>query len=149
MPQAIYHMAKSRYNVKVAAHLHDETAFTDWAVTATYYAALHLIDALLDGEMQLIKDERHPRKHSANDNPGNNGRGRNQLVRKLYGAIYRDYRSLEEASRRSRYDLEVLGESAYVKLQNEFKRIEQFTALQLGMRQPPFNGQPAGTAVTP
>ena len=67
------------------------------------------VDSFLDGETHLPKDERHPRKHSANADSGNGGRGRNQLVRALLQPVRKEYCALEEASRRARYDLVMLG----------------------------------------
>jgi hypothetical protein len=131
LPERVYHEAKAAYNLKVASHLKSTTAYTDWAVTATFYAALHLVDSFLDGECQLPKDERHPRKHSANANPGNGGRGRNQLVAALLQPIRKEYRSLEEASRRARYDLEVLDPQAYERLQDQFATLERYIKMRL------------------
>lgn len=131
MPERKYHLAKVKYNLDVSAHLKDTTKFTDWAVTALFYSALHLIDAYLDGEHALPKDERHPRKHSANAAAGNGGRGRNQLVQALLPAIRKEYRSLEEASRRARYDMEVLGPDAYDRLLDQYKKVEQYTRMRM------------------
>jgi uncharacterized protein (UPF0332 family) len=131
VPERKYHLAKAKYNLEVSAHLTANTAYTDWAVTALYYSALHLVDAFLDGQEALSKDERHPRKHSANANAGNGGRGRNQLVQALLNPVRKEYRSLEEASRRSRYDMEVLGPDAYDKLLDQYKRLEQCVRMMM------------------
>ena len=131
MPERKYHLAKVKYNLGVSTHLKETTGFTDWAVTALFYSALHLIDAYLDGEHQLPKDERHPRKHSANAGPGNGGRGRNQLVQALLPSIRKEYRSLEEASRRARYDMEVLGPDAYERLLNQYKKVDKCIRMML------------------
>jgi hypothetical protein len=131
MPERKYHEAKTAYNLGVAKHLREETEYIDWATIALFYAALHLVDAFLDGEESLPKDERHPRKHSASAAAGNGGRGRNQLVHALLGPIRKEYRSLEEASRRARYDLVILGEPAYEKLVQQFRRIETYIKMRL------------------
>jgi hypothetical protein len=131
MPERVYHEAKCRYNLQVSAHLRDNTDYLDWAATALFYAALHLVDAFLDGEQQLPKDERHPRKHSANAGEGNAGRGRNQLVQALLSPIRKEYRSLEEASRRARYDLKTLDDNALEKLHEQFQRLDQYVRMRL------------------
>lgn len=131
MPERVYHQAKAEYNIAVAQHLRDSTDYIDWATTATFYAALHLVDAFLDGEDALPKDERHPRKHSANGHQGNGGRGRNQLVAAILGPIRKEYRSLEEASRRARYDLKYLGPEGYERLQEQYRTIEQYIKMRL------------------
>lgn len=101
MPERVYHRRKSLYNTEVTAHLREHTTYVDWAVTATFYAALHLVDSMLAVAPDLPKDEQHPGKHSGSGGKGNGGRGRNQLVAE-FGAIRKAYRSLEEASRRAR-----------------------------------------------
>lgn len=131
MPERKYHLAKAKYNLEVSTHLQEATPYTDWAVTALFYSALHLVDAFLDGEDDLPKDERHPRKHSANSNSGNGGRGRNQLVQALLSSVRKEYRSLEEASRRSRYDMEVLGADAYDKLHDQYQRLDQCVRMMM------------------
>lgn len=131
MPERKYHLAKVKYNLDVSTHLLNTTKYTDWAVTALFYSALHLVDAVLDGEADLSKDERHPRKHSANANSGNGGRGRNQLVQALMGPIRKEYRSLEEASRRARYDMEMLDPNAYQLLLEQYKKVEQYTRMRI------------------
>lgn len=134
MPERRYHLRKAEYNVEVARHLRDTSSYIDWAVTATFYAALHLVDALLDGDPDLPKDEQHPRKHSANANQGNGGRGRNQLVADKFPIIRKPYRSLEEASRRARYDLQMLDDTAYDRLQEQFREIERYVRMMLMTR---------------
>jgi hypothetical protein len=131
MPERKYHMRKAAYNTQVSEHLKDETPYLDWAVTSLFYSALHLVDAFLDGERDLPKDERHPRKHSANPGAGNGGRGRNQLVGALMQPIQKQYRSLEEASRRSRYDMEVLDRDAYDKLMVQYREVEQYARMRM------------------
>lgn len=129
MPEGIYHRRKAAYNVEVAKHLTDTSNFIDWAVTATFYAALHLVDSMLAESHHLHKDEQHPRKHSANGTPGNGGRGRNQLVAAEFSAIRKAYRSLEEASRRARYDLQILDPQAYQRLQAQYQQIVQYAEM--------------------
>lgn len=125
MPERVYHHRKAQYNVEVAAHLRANTTYIDWAATATFYAALHLVDSMLAAS-DLPKDEQHPRKHSANAGQGNGGRGRNQLVAQEFGAIRKAYRSLEEASRRARYDLQILDPKAYDRLQDQYQEIVRY-----------------------
>lgn len=129
MPERVYHLKKAAYNVEVAKHLAQDTPYIDWAVTATFYAALHIVDSMLDYASHLPKDERHPRKHSANAGDGNGGRGRSQLVAAEFSAIRKAYRSLEEASRRARYDLQLLDKNAYERLQAQFQEIVKYEAV--------------------
>jgi hypothetical protein len=136
VPEKPYHLAKADYNFKVSAHL-KETEFIDWAVTALFYSALHLVDAFLDGEVDLAKDERHPRKHSASAAEGNGGRGRNQLVAALLKPINKEYRSLHEASRRARYDFHKLDKAStdsittYDRLMIQYRSIEKYVKMRL------------------
>jgi hypothetical protein len=110
MPSRSWHWAKAQHNKAVADHLHGETEFDDWAVTALFYSALHAAHSVIADEPKLAKDERHPRKHSSPGRDGDGGRGTNQLVREFFpGPIHRQYRDLYEASRRTRYDHRALG----------------------------------------
>lgn len=131
MPERKYHLAKVKYNLDVSRHIKDTTTYTDWAVVALFYSALHLVDAFLDGEHDLPKDERHPRKHSASAAEGNGGRGRNQLVQSLLKPVRKEYRSLEEASRRARYDMEVLGPDAYDRLLDQYGTVDKYLRMRM------------------
>lgn len=134
MPERVYHLKKATYNLDVSRHLNAETPYRDWAVTSLFYAALHKVDALLAAMDHLPKDEKHPRKHSASAAPGNGGRGRNQLVAAEMRPINKEYRSLHEASRRSRYDMETLDAQAYERLMDQYRVIEKYVAMQLLVR---------------
>ena len=124
MPERVYHHRKAQYNVEVAAHLRGQDELHRLGRHGLY-AALHLVDSML-AVSDLPKDEQHPRKHTANAGQGNGGRGRNQLIASEFGAIRKAYRSLEEASRRARYDLELLDPHAYKRLQDQCQEIARY-----------------------
>lgn len=105
MPERVYHRRKAQYNTKVAAHLREHTPYIDWAVTATFYAALHLVDSMLAVTAHLPKDEQHPRSTPQTPGRATAGVGATIWSRAEFGATRKAYRSLEEASRRARYDL--------------------------------------------
>ncbi len=136
MPETKYHLAKADHNKDVATHLEQSgQKYIDWAVTARFYTAMHLVDALLALMTALPKDEQHPRKHVAAQNvQGNGGAGRNQLVRKHMKPVSRKYLSLYDASRRSRYDMEMLGEGAYQRLCDQLDAVEKYVRMQLVAR---------------
>lgn len=119
-----WHVARSEYNKKVADYLEDE--YPDWAAVALFYSALHIVHSALADEPSLAKDERHPRKHTAPPGAANAGRGVNQLVRDLYPGIHTQYMSLFEMSRRTRYDLNQLGQHAYPLLVRQWADVVQF-----------------------
>jgi hypothetical protein len=133
MPETVYHLRKAEHNKATAAHLKfSGTTYQDWAVTIRFYAAMHLVDALLDQMPDLPKDERHPRKHHAAANiHGNGGRGRNQLVNAILTPVRKEYSSLYDASRRSRYDMDMLGDDIYEKLGDQLDKIETYVRMQL------------------
>ncbi|GMA24686.1 hypothetical protein GCM10025864_24450 [Luteimicrobium album] len=107
-----FHVARAAHHLEVAEYLAKSDAFTDWAIVALFYAAHQMVHAALSGDPDLVKDERHPRKHTSYGGNGTGGRGTNQLVRdKMPPAINLAYRSLFEASLRTRYDFEKLGAS--------------------------------------
>lgn len=130
-----WHLARAKHHKKVADDLHSQLGHDDWAVVALFYSALHYVHSMLNDEPDLGKDERHPRKHTAPPGPENGGRGVNQLVRDLYGSIRRDYASLFEASRRTRYDFDLLkADDPYSKLLEQHRRIEAFTTMRNAIR---------------
>jgi hypothetical protein len=116
-----WHIERAKHHKKASEYL--ETDFPDWCAVALYYSALQYIESALSGEPGLPKDERHPRKHTGNEL---GTRGRNQLVAALYPNISRQYRSLEEMSRRTRYDLFKLGPMTMPMLMREWKEVKAF-----------------------
>ena len=87
-----WHVARAEHHLEVGQHL--QGRYEDWAAVALAYSALHYVHSSLADEPALLKDERHPRKHTAPAGAGNGGRGTNQLVRDLYPSIHVQYRSL-------------------------------------------------------
>ena len=130
-----WHTARGGYHLEVAEHIHKSTDYSDWALVALYYSALHHVDSVLANDPALPKDERHPRKHSGID-PG--ARGRNQLVRaQLPPVIHKAYRQLEELPRRTRYDVAKLqgASSAYERALPWLREIEKYAQL-MGLTRP-------------
>lgn len=123
----IWHVKRAEYHKEVAEHLRNDTNYEDWALVALYYSALHFVDSVLADDPQLPKDERNPRKHSGTD-PGR--RGRTQLVNDRFPfAARKAYRSLEELSRRTRYDAAMLStdaQTAYDKALFEWAEMERY-----------------------
>ena len=109
MGAAAWHWARAKHHFDFATDINvSHPAYADWAAVGLFYSALHVVHAGLDGEHGLHKDERHPRKHSAPKGAKVGGRGTNQLVRDLYKPAHFAYRSLMEASHRTRYDMGLL-----------------------------------------
>ena len=125
-----WHIARAEYHKGVAEHLRHNTDFEDWSLVALYYSALHFVDSVLADDPDLPKDERHPRKHSGTE-PGQ--RGRNQLVSAACAPIRKDYRKLEELSRRTRYDTKKLssaeGATAYDRALAQWEHIERYARM--------------------
>lgn len=69
--------------------------FPDWMATGVFYAAVHLVDAL------LANRGIHPRGHTQRGPAG--AFGRNDYVQRLLRPIYPDYRELYNLSRTARY----------------------------------------------
>ena len=124
-----WHLKRAAHHVDVAEHLAKTPDFIDWAVVALFYSAMHQVHSALSGDPDLSKDERHPRKHASPFPVEEGGRGTNQLVAATMPAINKAYRSLYEASRRTRYDILKLGDRSY----DQFKeQLEQVT-LNVGL----------------
>ena len=108
-----WHLARAKRHKEAADHL-AANDFDDWAAVALFYSAHQYVHSALSGDPTLPRDERHPRKHTAPPGPESGGRGTNQLVAALFpDEINVAYRSLFEASHRTRYDFQQLGPGAY------------------------------------
>lgn len=119
-----WHVARAKHHKEVADYL--EEPYPDWFAVALFYSALQYVHSALADEPELVKDERHPRKHTAGPTPGNGGRGVNDLVRDLYPDINVQYRSLFEMSHRTRYDAKQLGEMLPQLLLVQYKDVVRF-----------------------
>lgn len=87
------HLARAKQNLQFAQSFELETTpYIDWVVTAYFYAALHLVDAIL-----WERDRINPADHH----------DRNNLVRNkdYLKAIKTSYRTLKDRSEDARYDL--------------------------------------------
>ena len=87
------HLARAKQNICFAESFDlQNTPFLDWVVTAYFYAALHLVDALL-----CEKDELNPASHLDR---------RIQVKEKWYlRLISAEYRNLKDHSEDARYRL--------------------------------------------
>lgn len=125
-----WHIKRAEYNKSVADHLRHQTEFEDWSLVTLFYSSLHFVDSVLADDPSLPKDERNPRKHTG---AVIGQRGRTNLVRAQFPAnVHRAYRSLEELSRRTRYDAAMLrteSQTAYDKALTPWAEIERFARM--------------------
>jgi len=93
MPSRPEHEARAEHNERLYAHLRvtAPNAFLDWETTSLFYAAVHLVEALL-ATINL-----HPMGHQE----------RLELASVHLKAGYHPYRQLEELSQRARYNAKV------------------------------------------
>lgn len=96
-----WHVTRAKRHLEVAEFLAANQHF-DWASVALFYSAHQWVHSLLADEPGLVRDERHPRKHTMP--AGDDGRGTTQLVAALYPSIEIPYKSLFDMSWRTRYD---------------------------------------------
>ncbi|HEY1730727.1 MAG TPA: hypothetical protein VGG15_03215 [Terriglobales bacterium] len=92
MPTTHEHLARAKQNFEFANSFDlDTTPYLDWVATAYFYAALHLVDALI-----WHIENADPEDHSA----------RHTYLRKWYlSGISTEYRSLKHLSEDARYRL--------------------------------------------
>ncbi|PYX99115.1 MAG: hypothetical protein DMG63_09925 [Acidobacteria bacterium] len=120
MPKTGEHVQRAAQNLEFAQHFDLKTSlYIDWAVAAYFYAALHLVDALLF-EVDGI-------------DPGNHEFRWNFVKNKLYlRGIKNEYWVLKQKSENARYDLITFTST---KLENEviprYRSIEQHILQQL------------------
>lgn len=94
MPPRSEHIAKAEENEQVAQSL--EAAYPDWAITALFYAAVHWVDAVLDG---LGGMSVHPQRHMQR---------RGEIARRRELAVIEPrYRTLQDVSVGARYECEL------------------------------------------
>jgi hypothetical protein len=132
-----WHASRAKRHLEVSDFLVDAEHF-DWAAVALFYSAHQWIHSSLADEPQLVRDERHPRKHTMPPGSGNGGRGTNQLVSALYPGIEVQFRSLFEMSLRTRYDWNKLAQgmdkAQWQLLFKQYRDVRSFTQHLNGTR---------------
>ena len=87
-----WRLAKYRHN-KSFSEVFDQSRYPDWAITALFYAALHLVDAVLERELGRTPDT-HIRRSAWLHKAG--------MTRPIAG----EYQRLRGLSEQARYDKE-------------------------------------------
>jgi hypothetical protein len=89
--QIPHHLSQARHNFRLYQKLRDEGEFLDWAVTALFYTALHLIQACLIDIAGNAFD--YPRSHEQRD----------AFIRRKLNDVWLPYNFLQNQSTRARY----------------------------------------------
>src|SRR5438552_14313605 len=84
-------LTRARHNFRLYQKLRDEGEFLDWAVTALFYTALHLIQACLIDISADAFD--YPRSHEQRD----------AFIRRKLNDVWLPYNVLQNLSNRARY----------------------------------------------
>lgn len=100
MPSTDDHREKAESNERVARVLAANGDY-DWAVTATFYAAVQELQALIKLRGWKVTDKGRPRR------PQTHGERAN-VIHKHCGELEADYRTLKQLSEAARYDAEPL-----------------------------------------
>jgi hypothetical protein len=120
VPTTAEHLARVRQNVAFANSFNwDTTPYLDWVVTAYFYAAVHLVDALL-----YHKEKAHGDLHATR---------RNYIRSRSYlRAIDRNFEELKDHSEDARYRLLMM---TRIRLENKviplYESIERHIKAQL------------------
>jgi HEPN domain-containing protein len=113
------HAAQSEHNLLVAGRLADADAY-DWAITALFYAALHLLQAY------LTRTGIHVTTHMARDRYM---RAATDLL-----PILSDYRALRDASEHARYECRAFSGPEFLSIRdNAFLAITSHLRSLLGV----------------
>jgi hypothetical protein len=121
VPSNSQHVAQADRNEKLAAYLMEESpdsGYAGWAITALFYAALHLVDA------HLAIEGFHPESHAVRDNY--------VAFWPTLKPIFEHYRELKQRSEDSRYRCIIFD--------RQFARTmwtKQFTPLKSHLQTPP------------
>ena len=91
MPSSAAHVALAAHNVKLACLLGRTTEYHDWVATVTFYAALHVIEALFASEKPPEHGQAHERREFL------------LKERRKYSNVYAHYRPLQSAATIARY----------------------------------------------
>ena len=110
MPARDEHLSQAKHNEAVALFLLQHQ-FTDWAITAFFYAALHYVEAV------LAESNRHSENHPARDS----NVARSPVLRKIYS----EYRYLKTLSNDARYRVKSFGEAELKLVQTKFSAIKK------------------------
>ena len=98
------HLTQAKHNESLAQDLFNTLSYKDWIITVSFYAAIHYIEAELANLIRPI--------HSDSDVPINPNTGkqrcsvhqwREELVRKHFRQIFKDFRFLRTQSQIARY----------------------------------------------
>lgn len=103
MPSKESHVETAKRNQQTIDHLLANDDHLAWAVTVSFYKALHVVETL------LCCDAQSPCKHT------DDHKSRNKLLKRTrrYEAIYRLYRPLQDASLVARYLQSEPGSTVY------------------------------------
>jgi len=97
MADLIDHIKQAKHNAACAAKLLGEKVYRDWAITATFYAAIHFAEAGFAATDVGHSENKGSQAESPHD-------VREELIRDNFGNVcWRSYRKLREASRNVRY----------------------------------------------
>lgn len=90
MPSQKQHLSQASHNEKLVSNYKLlDSEFTDWAITALFYSALHYVEAYF-----ATKYNWHHRKHEK----------RNPAIRRCLPHCYDDYKQLKYDSEEARYN---------------------------------------------
>lgn len=98
MADLVDHINQAKHNAACAAHLLGGKTYRDWAITATFYAAVHFAEAAFNS----LPDVRHSETQGISpDSPHD---VREKLIRDKFGeACWKSYKKLRQASNNVRY----------------------------------------------
>ncbi len=119
MPTLNEHLEKSGRNEALAELLGTKTQYFDWAVTILFYAAVHYVDAVLS--VSRYDPQSHEQRHTA--------MGVNATLK----SVYREYRTLEVASRNARYFALPIGPSDWHHAKSKFDILRAHIRTRLGL----------------
>jgi len=94
MPNEIEHIQQALHNIRVIDYLRVKPDFCDWTATVTFYAALHIVEAVF-----FHNETQSNRRH------GHNHETREEILKDTtgYRNMYQHYRPLLSASLIARY----------------------------------------------
>jgi hypothetical protein len=132
VPSAKKHLRNAERHYRSAVATSGSEITRAWGAVALFYSAHQLVHAVLDGEMGLAEEMRHPESHGT----GHGGPlGTNTLVARTYRHIDLEYKSLFATGKAVRYSGATVTEDDFAQhLTQDYSAIATWARTELQKR---------------
>lgn len=93
------HLQQAQHNEELAQQLLSSMEYKDWAITVTFYAAIHYVEAAFFQNLEIV----HTETRTPPNYPGGYHGYRSDMILEYHPEIYTSYHNLSQQSRLARY----------------------------------------------